>query len=64
MVNVNISEKHNMLEFIGLCALLFIAYKVLPDLIGFLVKVIIGFIIVVLMVNLFVAIGQPFIFIW
>lgn len=53
-----------MLEFIGLCALLFIAYKVLPDLIGFLVKVIIGFIIVVLMVNLFVAIGQPFIFIW
>ena len=41
-----------MLEFIGLCALLLIAYKVLPDLIGFLVKVIIGFIIVVLMVNL------------
>ena len=52
-----------MLEFIGLCALMLIAYKVLPDLIGFLVKVVIGFIIVVMMMNLFVAIGQPFIFI-
>lgn len=52
-----------MLEFIGLCALMFIAYKVLPDLIGFLVKVVIGFIIVVLMVNLFVVLGLPFVFI-
>ena len=52
-----------MLEFIGLSALMLIAYKVLPDLIGFLVKVVIGFIIVVMMMNLFVAIGQPFIFI-
>ena len=52
-----------MLEFIGLCALMLIAYKVLPALIGFLVKVVIGFIIVELMINLFVAIGQPFIFI-
>jgi hypothetical protein len=52
-----------MLEFIGLCALMLIAYKVLPDLIGFLVKVVIGFVIVVLMINLFVAIGLPFVFI-
>lgn len=53
----------NMLEFIGLCALLLIAYKVLPDLIGFIVKVILGFIIIVIVINLFVAIGQPFVFI-
>tara|TARA_B100000497_G_scaffold88137_1_gene98268 strand:+ start:333 stop:491 length:159 start_codon:yes stop_codon:yes gene_type:complete len=52
-----------MLEFIGLCALLLIAYKVLPDLIGFIVKVILGFIIIVIVINLFVAIGQPFVFI-
>ena len=53
----------NMLEIIGLCALLLIAYKVLPDLIGFIVKVILGFIIIVIVINLFVAIGQPFVFI-
>jgi hypothetical protein len=52
-----------MLEFIGLCALMLIAYKVLPDLIGFIVKVILGFIIIVIVINLFVAIGQPFVFI-
>ena len=52
-----------MLEIIGLCALLLIAYKVLPDLIGFIVKVILGFIIIVIVINLFVAIGQPFVFI-
>jgi len=52
-----------MLEVIGLCALLLIAYKVLPDLIGFIVKVILGFIIIVIVINLFVAIGQPFVFI-
>ena len=39
-----------MLEFIGLCALLFVAYKVLPDLIGFIVKMILGFIIIVVVV--------------
>lgn len=53
----------SMLEVIGLCALLLIAYKVLPDLIGFIVKVILGFIIIVIVINLFVAIGQPFVFI-
>jgi hypothetical protein len=52
-----------MLEFIGLCALLFVAYKVLPDLIGFIVKMILGFIIIVVVVNLFVAIGQPLVFV-
>ena len=52
-----------MLEFIGLCALLVIAYKVLPDLIGFIVKMILGFIIIVVVVNLFVAIGQPLVFV-
>ena len=52
-----------MLEFIGLCALLFVANKVLPDLIGFIVKMILGFIIIVVVVNLFVAIGQPLVFV-
>jgi hypothetical protein len=53
----------NMLEFIGLCALLVIAYKVLPDLIGFIVKVILGFIILVIVLNIFIAVGQPLVFV-
>jgi len=52
-----------MLEFIGLCALLLIAYKVLPDLIGFIVKVILGFIILVIVLNIFIAVGQPLVFV-
>ena len=52
-----------MLEFIGLCALLFVAYKVLPDLVGFIVKIILGFIIIIVVLNIFVFVGQPLVFV-
>jgi hypothetical protein len=52
-----------MLEFIGLCALLLIAYKVLPDLVGFIVKIILGFIIIIVVLNIFVFVGQPLVFV-
>jgi len=52
-----------MLEFLGLCVILYIAWKILPDLIGFLVKIILGFIIIVIMINLFGDHAHPIIFI-
>ena len=52
-----------MLEFIGLCALLLIAYKVLPDLVGFIVKIILGFIMIIVVLNIFVFVGQPLVFV-
>jgi hypothetical protein len=48
-----------MLEFIGLCALLVIAYKVLPDLVAVIVKIILGVVIGILILNVFIAVWEP-----
>lgn len=52
-----------MLELIGLIAILYVGWKIIPNLAKFIVQVIIAFIVIILLINLISFLSFPLIYI-